>query len=87
MTAREAAEQRGAQMYLPWPGDPTGQTPQLFYRWTPTRRNDGVTHIGLEYLSFCDLWYGSSISTKEGQLAFARDRLTPIPGAQQIEPE
>ena len=86
MTAQQAVA-RGAQMYLPHRGDPTGATPQLFYRWTPTKCNDGTVHVGLEYLSHCDLWQGSNISTKAEQLTFARDRLIPIPGAQQVDPE
>jgi hypothetical protein len=78
MTAREAANQFGAQFYSPWPGDPTGSTPQMYYRWHAQMFNDRSIAHRLQYLSFCDLWQYSGEHDHE---TLARERLVPIQGA------
>ncbi len=80
MTAQEAALRFGAQLYSPWPGDPTGQTPQMFYKWIATRFNDGTVGVWLRYLTFADLWHGTA---ERNPKQYAADSLTPIPGVDQ----
>ena len=77
-TMQQVAEHFGAQMYLPWPGDPTGETPQMYYRWHAQMFNDWSIAHRLQYLSFCRLWQYSGACDQE---EYAKAHLVPIPGA------
>jgi hypothetical protein len=80
MTAQEAALRFGAQLYCPWPGDPTGLTPQMYYKWSGARRSDGAVVVRLSYLSFADLW---QCSGEKDHKKFTADSLRAIEGACQ----
>ena len=80
MPAQEAALRFGAQLYCPWPGDPTGLTPQMYYKWSGARRSDGDIVVRLSYLSFADLW---QYSGEKNHKKFAAEGLRPIEGACQ----
>ena len=57
MTDQQAAENYGAQMYLPKGDDP--DVAMLFYRWHTVILNTGEFRTNLQYLSFCNLWQNS----------------------------
>lgn len=76
MTARQAAEQHGAQMYLPHGIEP--DTAVLFYRWAPEINHCGEIHKSLQFLNFNNSWQASF--THEPEEEYARLRLIQIDG-------
>lgn len=54
-----------------------GVTPQMYYKLTTTKFNDGTSVTSWAYLSYCDLWNGSNIKIGSEE----EQRLTPIPNS------
>lgn len=70
MTPQEAKEQYGATHYTTMKD---GVTPQMYYKRERIPVNDNTIYECWVYMSYCNLWMGSSI-TQEGR----EDMLKPI---------
>lgn len=60
MTPIEAKQLYGATHYLTMKD---GVTPQMFYKQEHSIYNDSTSKLVWVYLSYCNLWQGSSIDT------------------------
>lgn len=76
MQAGYAKAEYGASHYMPMLD---GVTPQLFYKQQTVHFNDGTSETWWHYLSYCNLWIGSSISAEH--IA----RLVPITGDNHVQ--
>jgi hypothetical protein len=81
VTAAQAAENYGAQMYLPKGDEP--DVVVLFYRWHTEILNTGEFRTRLEYLTFANLWHGSFDRNQDALVA----RLVQIPGVPVHDPK
>jgi hypothetical protein len=57
MTPSEAKKKYGAQYYQTMKD---GITPQMYYRVSKIKMSEGPPVEAIEYLSFCNIWMGSS---------------------------
>jgi hypothetical protein len=81
VTAQQAAEIYGAQMYLPKGNEP--EVAMLYYRWHTIVTNTGEFVTALQYLSHANLWQGSFERDREKLVA----KLVQIPGAPVHDPK
>ena len=62
MTPTKASKNFGATHYLTMSNT---KTPQMYYKHIPTKYSDSTSSVNWHYLSFANIWMGSSLTSSE----------------------